>query len=640
MKSIYILILLSLTLSAYEGCGVTKQDAIFELSGNIRTTVDSSTTIHTSSTQNGDDETIEQKIDSLHKNSTHLSLVNITHSKKKNLHCASVEEKDQIKNTRDLFNIALLFDKKNLPTNIDEKIKKLSLWLNSLDELKYLVPSFYNTIKGGISKAQATLEIDKKIKNFQDIYDESITKANSLVFKACDDSKEEAFEELNKQLFKDKTKKKDDEGAFGFFTSIFKSSQNDSKILDLFSKQIIYTKQEDKQCAMIKKDELLNVANNLNNDIERFSINTLSKLPKKRYDEIINYQEHLNVTKALITLFPKNFTKNNFTKISTTKQKLADILKTTYPQSVKFTVSGAENIVIKIDDKKVTINKEIYLKTGEHTYTISAKDKCPIIDTFTLDLKEDEEISKDFIDMNYPTVLFATDKSPSIIVNGVSLKVNVANPIKQCDGEVRYLEKYSGQSRDGEIELKPNGKTTIDLNFSTSQELAIFNDAKTKSFTTTTEIKISNSLTPISSKNLKFSIENKPDHGDLTLHEKGNFTYISDENFVGIDSFEYIIEANGEDSAPKIVNITVNNSTAPIAVKIKKDDNKSIVEKVIEAKKEIEEEIKEVAKKVDEKTQNSFNALMNSNRENIEKLKKFQAKYPEMFKNWLDGLKR
>lgn len=643
-KFLSIILLLPLSINAYEGCAKTKQEALNNLSGSIVTKVESDVSITANSTNNGDDESIEERINSISKISTKLSLVNIQYKNKDELICASIDANDQIQNTNDLVKSALELDEKNLPQNIDKKIEKLSDYLAKLKEVSYLRAVFYKPKEDELSKVEVQKKLEKKEKVFQDIYDNSIAKANSLVFRACASTNKDAYKELNEQLFDDKTKKKDDEGFFSktgsFFGSLFNSS-DEELILDMFEKQVIYKKQEEKQCAIIKKDLLTYAADQLLADVKRFNIKSLSELPKKRYDEILNYQEHLNVTKALLEVFPKKYTKSDFTKITKIKQSLADTLAKTNPQYVLFTISGAKNIKITLDDKPVKINDKIYLKTGEHTYTITADGKCPIIDTFEVKLKDDTEINENFSNLDYPTVLFATDKTPSISINGKSVKPNVAEVIKQCKGNVRYLANYSGQSKSGEMELTVNDKKTIELDFLSAKELAVFTDAKTKEFKTTTEEKISNSLTPISSKSLVFSLKEDPAHGTLKLHEAGSFTYVSEKGFVGRDSFEYTIEANGEESAVKIVNIIVNQYNAPVS-KVKdiiEDVNQTI--STIKNEKDKADNKKEIVKKVEleeepqltEERINKFQTYLEKLAENgeIEKMKKIQLKYPKEF---------
>jgi uncharacterized protein YciU (UPF0263 family) len=638
MKSVFLFLSISIsfaTLHAYEGCAKTKQDALNELSGSIVTTVKSDVEISTQS--NSNDESIEERISSISKSSTHLSLVNINFEKRDGLICASIDPKDQVKNTHDLVQAALEVDAANLPENIDKKIEKLSEWLSKVEEANYLLAVFYKPTEKELSKVDAQKKLDAKEKELQDIYDNSIAKANSLVFRACASSKEDAFEDLNEKLFADKTKKKDDEGFFSkagsFFSSLGSvfSSKDEGKMLDMFSKELIYKKDDKKQCAIIKKETLKHAADNLLGDVKRFNTNSLDKDPKKKYDEILNYQEHLNVTKALLEVFPDKYTKADFGVITDKKQKLANILKDTNPQYVLFTLSGASNIKVTLDDKPAKINEKIYLKTGEHTYKITADGKCPIVKSFEVELKDDTEVTEDLSEYNYPTVLFATDKTPNISVNGRSVKANVAETIKQCEGSVRYIANYSGQSKSGEIELSVNAKETVELKFLTPKELAVFNDAATKRFETTANEKMSQSLTSVSSPALKFSVEDDAQHGKVELHEAGSFTYTPAKDFVGRDSFSYTIEANGEDSAPKIVNIIIKNSNAPVAVakKIAQDLNETLES----AKENVEEKVEEVKEELSKERVDKFQAYLEKLAEegDIEKMKKVQAKYPDLF---------
>lgn len=94
---------------------------------------------------------------------------------------------------------------------------------------------------------------------------------------------------------------------------------------------------------------------------------------------------------------------------------------------------------------------------------IEAKGKCPIVDTFNNDLFENKTVSEDLSGQNYPTVIFQTDKEPSIVINGEIIKINMPQTIKQCEGEVRYLVKYANQNISGEIETSPGTKNTVTL---------------------------------------------------------------------------------------------------------------------------------------------------------------------------------
>ncbi len=597
----------------YTGCAENKQDALFELSGNIKSSIENNFE-QTIQTNNNEDD-VQTKISSYLSASTNLSLVNIEYKRENpNVVCASVKKEDQTQNTKKMLETALLYKQENLPNNIDKKAQKLSVWLKDIEQLGYLLPVFLDDTQ------DAQKILNKKEKLFSDLYSQALAHSESLVWRSCDKSKEKAKTALNTKLFKDKTKE-EKEGFFASIASVFTSDE--TTMIDLFNEQVSYVKKEGQECAVIKKEELLNIAQSMNADVKRFNKNLLDKNPKKRYTQIHNYFEHLSVTKALIELYPETFKNTDFSRISKIKDMLSEILKTTYPQNVIFHVKGEQGITIKLDDKIVQNNQNLYIPHGEHSYSITTKDKCPINGTFSLDLEDEEKINEDFSSNNYPTVLFITDKTPSIAVNGQIIKPNTITPIKECDADVRYVVKFAGQNKDGELSLSPGKAYQIELDFLTKKELKVFNDAKTKYFTTTSGAKFSESLTLVSGENLEFILEEEVANGELKLHEKGSFRYKSNDGFVGTDSFEYVIKANGKTSAPKVVNITVNASTTVVKIaKVVADVNETLKDVKNTAKKSIDE--------AEEKYQR-FKIYVTSQELDVEKMKKLKETYPKMF---------
>ena len=650
MKQILLFLFISSTLfsSSYEGCSHTKQDALFSLSGNIRTSIVDN--FEQTTTSDSKSANVEEKIESYMQSSTNLSLVNIKYKKKGESEiCAYIEKQDQTQNSKKLLEKALLYEEKNLPKDIDKKIKLLSVWLDDIEQLGYLLSAFVDDSKEGQEK------LNKKEKVFNDLYTDSIAKSDSLVFKSCEQTEEKAKISLNKQMFKNSTK----EEKKGFFDSITSLFETDKELmLDLFDEQIFYVKKEKTVCAVIKKESLLRVANSMYSEVKRFNEKSLSQKPKEKYKEITNYYEHLNVTKSLLSLFPETFNKKHFKKINSVRLLITKIQKTTYPQFVLFNIKGANNITITLDGKKVKNNEEFYVKKGEHTYTIKAKNRCSFKASFENNLFDDKTVSEDFSEMNFPTVIFLTDKTPNIVVDGKVVQVNVSTQIKKCDGEVHYIAKFVGQSKTDTLALLPNTTQAIELNFLSKEELTVFNDAKTKKFKTTSEAKFSESLTPVSSENLVFTLNSSPEHGKLTLNEKGSFRYQSEKDFVGYDSFEYVVKSQGKISSPKVVSIAIMASKilkTPKKTLPKKrveeklivvDDANSTTEKIVQKIQEIKEEAKQVKDELIEKTKEELKAVekryerfkdyVNSQDQNIEKLKKLQEKYPQMFKKLLE----
>jgi len=591
----------------YEGCSVDKKDALVTLSGNIRSTINNSFTSSTKTVQkSGKEESsaIEQKISSYINTATNLSLVNIKYRNKKKLVCAYVNKKDQVENTKKLLAKALLYDEKNLPNDIDTKVKKLDEWIKDIVQLNYLIPVFLDNV----TKEQAIL--NKKEKIFRDLYNENLVKSNNLIWKSCAPTKEEATKELNAKLFLN-VAKKEESGFFSGITKLFNSSDEEEMILPLFKDKLKYTSSKEQQCVIIKKEELFKVAKKMNTDMQHFSIKNLDEDPKKKYKEVQTLLAQLKITQSLVKLYPSKFSQKDIANLVKIKTTLQDILANTYPQYVLFEVEGAQKIKIKLDAKDVANNKKIYLKEGAHNYSLTAKGKCPVSDSFSLDKFDEQTIEYNFEDKNYPSIIFVTDKNPTIVLDGKSYKANVNIALKKCDGDVRWVVKYAGQTRSGEIALKPNLTESIELNFLTQEELNVFNDAKTKHFKTTANRQFSESLTPVTNETLEFSVDDDVKHGSLELHERGSFKYKPDEGFVGDDDFSYTIEANGKTSAPKVVVIHV--SAAPVTTHAIASKEKEIAKKqktpksdaeVLKLKKELEALKKALAeKKAKEKLQ-------------------------------------
>jgi len=610
----------------HKGCAQTKQEAVYTLSGNIQSRI--STYIEQTVVDSGDDN-VKSKISDYTSSATNLSLVNIEYTTEGESICAVVHKDDQVSNTNKLLKQALLYDAKNLPKDTDAKIEKLSLWLSNIKQLSFLIPAFLN--EKDTDKEQATL--NEKEKEFTDLYTKSIAYSESLFFKSCEKTAQKAKIALNKELFLN-GKKDEEKGFLNSLTSIF-TSDDSTKMLDIFDGQIIEVKKDNDVCMMIKKEELLQITQKMYADAMRISESSLVKDPVKRYKNIEdNLYEQLDVTKALIKLYPDVYKSNNFNQLNEKRKLLREVQLKTFPQYVQFNVSGADDIVITFDNIVFKNHKKYFVKNGDHNYKITAKGKCPVTDSIDSDLFENKVISEDLESESFPTVVFLTDKEPSVVINGQVMKINMTQSIEQCKGEVRYVVKYAGQNISGEIETTPGAKNTVTLNFLTSKELAVFNNAKTKKFSTTSEARFSETLTPVSSENFEFSITRKPMHGKVTLHERGSFQYVSEKDFVGIDNFEYEIKTAQKTSAPKLVSINVGASlikkikkAIPVPAVVKVSDKNKTVETIEVVKKKIEE-TSDLAEK---KYQKWKKVVMSQDIGNVDFLKMLQKKYPDEF---------
>ncbi|MDF1878260.1 hypothetical protein JHD46_01255 [Sulfurimonas sp. SAG-AH-194-C20] len=557
----------------YEGCASSKREALYTLSGNIQSRI--STHIEQTIVLSNEKD-IKSKVSDYSSSTTNLSLVNIEYKKQKNEICAVVNKDAQVKNTNKLLSQALLYDAKNLPKDTDVKIEKLSTWISNIKQLSFLIPAFLNEQDTSIEQSI----LNQKEKSFTDIYTKSIAYSNSLFFRSCKTTKEKAKIALNEVLFPN-TKKDAKKSFIDSIANIFVSNDS-TKMLDIFDAQIIEVKKDEDICLMIKKEELLGITQKMHADVMRVSEASLSKNPLKRYKNIENnLYEQLDVTRALMKNYSSVYKSNDFSQLDKKRKLLENIQAKTFPQYIVFNISGGTDIAIILDKKRVKNNEKYYVQDGEHTYKITSKGNCPLVDTFKSDLFQNKTVSEDLSGQEYPTVIFQTDKEPNIVINGRVVVINMTQIIKQCEGTARYVVKYANQNSSGEIETIPGAKNTVSLDFLTKEELAIFNDAKTKNFTTTSEAMFAETLTPLNSEKFEFSITREPMNGEVTLHKSGSFQYISKKGFTGLDNFEYEITTPDKTSAPKLVAISVGVSLFPTLATAKVEENLTNPQKAI-----------------------------------------------------------
>ncbi len=632
MSKIFLLLSLPFILLAksYEGCGENSENAKIDLITKISSTIEVMGNKRARSTRNDEIENVQTTIEQYSSVSSNLELVDIKIYTKETQVCATVEAEAQTEHTKKLLAKVRVYSESDLPQSSSDKLSTLKRWLNDLEQLEHLYPVFLSDMTN-----EEKVLINQKLKLFQDIYTQTQMKMDALVWKSCKPTRDEALKGLNHKLF---NKKNEDTGFFDSLSKFFTAEEKDP-LIHLLEPQISYTQSGTDICAVISKVSLLDIAQKMYSDAKRYKNTLLHEDPKKRYLQIDNYIQHLQVTTSLIALFPQSFSSPDKNTIDEKIKSFSQTKKSTYPQFVVFTVQSENPETIILDGKIVAKNEKVYIKEGEHSYKITAKDRCDITGSFSIDLFEEESISGDFSSMHYPTILFITDKSATAMVNGDAVALNKTIPIKRCKGEVQYLVKFASQSKMETITLEPEKKFSVVLNFLNTAEIGVFNDAKTKHYTTLQNEKFSESLTPIQSQNLKFDIETSPKNGSLNLNESGHFVYEPNEGFSGSDSFEYTITSPEQESSPRVVIIKVESKGSPFTVHTpilqNESDKNTTVEKYTELKEESKEEIKKSSTEVDEEKYQRFKNYVNSQEQNIEKLQKLQQKYPDMFQRLL-----
>ena len=163
MKKTLLLLAFAASIYGYEGCGKDRNEALSNLSGNIKSRI--GTSYQEEMKSNSSDDSVETKISSYIKASSNLTLVKIDYIDKKDKICAVVQHNDQEKNTKKLLKIALKYEQSNIPSDIDEKIKTLSKWIDDIEQLSFLMRAFLEDV----SKEQEVL--NKKEKTFKNSYE-------------------------------------------------------------------------------------------------------------------------------------------------------------------------------------------------------------------------------------------------------------------------------------------------------------------------------------------------------------------------------------------------------------------------------------------------------------------------------------
>ena len=611
----------------YMGCADTKKDALVELSSNIYVNVDSGVNTVQKSVRSNENEDVKSSIEAYSKVTTHLDLVNIKWKDANGTKCAFIEKEDQVKHTKALLDKVLLYDEKNLPVSLESRIDILKIWLSELKQIESVYPVFLDDVPNSDK-----LLILEKEKRFSDQHAKTLFQMDSLVWKACGRTKDEALENLNNKLF---NKKKEEHS---FFENIKKlvtenpfSSKKKDPLINLLEPQISYTNVNTDTCAVIQKESLLNLSKKMYADVERLDTSLLEQKDQiKRYKQIDNKIEMLRVSASLISLFPNEFSSVDKNSIDSKIKTLEELKKKTYPQFVLFHVQSETPVQIILDGKNVDKNKKLFIQEGDHAFSIKTENRCDITGDFSIDFFEEKTMEESFSSMHYPTVLFISDQEGvSAMVDGTAIAINKKVDFKKCSAEVVYLARLGSQSKTDKITLKPEGATVVELDFLSPQEMAVFSDAKSKKFATKQDEKFSESLTAVQSKKLKFRVESSPKHGSLDLDESGHFVYTPDKKYAGSDSFEYLIKTPDDTSSPRVVLIDIKQVQGSPAIK-KVDEN-------LTKPKEVKEELKKVQIS-DDQTYQKFKKYIEKlgQENNIEKINKLKEKYPDMFKKFID----
>jgi len=288
----------------------------------------------------------------------------------------------------------------------------------------------------------------------------SIITSFALSYEGCGVDKKEALNNLSSSIYVSVSNKfkKEEKLSIGFLTTFDKNIKNEStQTSNLTLKNVKYRNKNGKVCAYVSKEDVQKTAKEDLKYLMNFKSNNLPKDFKQKQKTISNLLSKISFTKAILTL-----NTNQINKLNQLEKNLKDLANMA---EVVFNVN-IPNAQIKISgiDKTYQPSTPILLSQGEYSYTITAPNKCPVSGEFTIKAKDSFTINKDVGD--YPTITFTSNqKNVNTKLNGKNVPLDTPQTLKKCEGKAVWSMSFEDQVENGEIDLEPNMKETINQDF-------------------------------------------------------------------------------------------------------------------------------------------------------------------------------
>ena len=279
-------------------------------------------------------------------------------------------------------------------------------------------------------------------------------------YEGCGVNKKEALNALSQTIYVNVQNnfKKEEKLSTGFFDSFSKNIQNESSQTSALTlKNVKYINKNGEVCAIVNKKD---VKNSAKEDLKLLNTFKTSDLPtnfKQKQQMINQLLAKINFVKAVLTL-----DNQTISKLTSLEKKLKDLANS---GEVVFN-TNIPNAKIKISgiNKTFSPSTPIELPAGEYSYTITAPNKCPISGNFSVEAKNSFTINKDLGD--YPVLTFTSNqKYVNLLLNGKHTKLNKPITLKKCDDKATWSMSFEDQIENGEIDLKPGMKETINQDF-------------------------------------------------------------------------------------------------------------------------------------------------------------------------------
>jgi len=288
----------------------------------------------------------------------------------------------------------------------------------------------------------------------------AIAVASLFGYEGCGIDKKAALNALSQSIYVNVDTKfqKKEELNTGFFDSFNKNIKSETtQSSNLTLKNVKYINKNNQVCAIVEKSD---VENSAKEDLKILLAYDTTKLPqsfKEKQKTISSLLAKINFVKAILKL-----NSNDIVKLNSLEKKLKDLANV---GEIVFN-TNIPNAKIKIAgiNKTFEPSTSILLPAGEYSYTITAKDRCPVSSTFVIKAKESTSINKDL--GNFPQITFTSNqRNVDVELEGKSVKLDAPQMIKKCSGKAIWSMNFEDQHETGEIDLEPNLKDTINQDF-------------------------------------------------------------------------------------------------------------------------------------------------------------------------------
>jgi hypothetical protein len=212
-------------------------------------------------------------------------------------------------------------------------------------------------------------------------------------------------------------------------------------------------------CASVSEKSLKKSLLGIEAEVEAF---TFSSLPSNRREAHSKLQEMISYCDSGIALAKVLGKSGSIEHLGQKREKLQNRVETVHLQSVSFNLlDNGLKIYIDGDDTKYSINEEIALPVGSHSYTIESSKYCQIVGEFYLEGGDSMVIDDINLEKHrFPRITLTSNKEKQYItaeINGEKIAIGTQKIYEQCDGTVSYRADYN----DGETEDSESGKIRL-----------------------------------------------------------------------------------------------------------------------------------------------------------------------------------